>query len=133
MRGGRVELEEGWRNRNRRSRSQEKLLPTPADSKLEPLDSVKRPKIADKKNGGEDDHHGNKEGNENNVKEETDTLAAEDFSDFDVSDDEILNQEDDPKDDMRGSESPRPSSRGSLREGRKRRDGVLDGVLEAGQ
>ena len=132
MRGGRVELEEGWRNRPRSP-----LLPPSAgggEVKLEPLDSVKG---GGSREAEEEEAMVKTEGPASGgVKEEPEALA-EDFSDFGDSDDDILNQEDDSKEDVKGEVSSRPSSRGTSPRVRKRRgDGGLEGVLgveEAGQ
>jgi len=123
---GRVELEEGWRNRNiQRSRSGDRQLA--GNVKMEPYDNASKSKGGEKR---EEDT--GKTEMESNSKEEPEALA-EDFSDFGDSDDDILNQEEDSKDE--GKDSKTSSRSGSPHRGgglgrRKRGDqGVLE-VLE---
>ena len=121
---GRVELEEGWRNRNiQRSRSGDRQLAgTSSGVKMEPYDSASKSKGGDKR---EEDT--GKTEMENTPKEEPEALA-EDFSDFGDSDDDILNQEEDSKDE--GKDSKTSSRSGSPRGGIGRRKRGDQGVLE---
>ena len=122
-RGGRVELEEGWRNR-RRSRSGER----PSEAKVqqvqqvqEPMEMLKSARSADRR--AEEEEAAAREAEQG--KEEAEALA-EDFSDFGDSDEDILNQEEDHKEEGRVEEGA--SSRGASPRGRKRREGVLEGL-----
>ena len=119
---GRVELEEGWRNRNiQRSRSGDRQLA--GNVKMEPYDNASKSKGGEKR---EEDT--GKTEMESNSKEEPEALA-EDFSDFGDSDDDILNQEEDSKDE--GKDSKTSSRSGSpLRGGLGRRKRGDQGVLE---
>ena len=121
---GRVELEEGWRNRNiQRSRSGDRQLAGNSSGvKMEPYDSASKGKAGDKR---EEDT--GKTEMENTSKEEPEALA-EDFSDFGDSDDDILNQEEDSKDE--GKDSKTSSRSGSPRGGIGRRKRADQGVLE---
>ena len=124
----RVELEEGWRNRNiQRSRSRDRQMagtPSGIGIKTEPHESVSKGKGGEKR----EEESGRAE-LENSSKEEPEVLA-EDFSDFGDSDDDILNQEDDSKDEGKGIESKTSSRSGSPRGGLGRRKRGDQGVLE---
>ena len=117
-RGGRVELEEGWRNR-RRSRSQDR--PPPEAKAQEPMEMLKSARSADRK--AEEEEAAAREAEVG--KEEAEAIV-EDFSDFGDSDEDILNKEDDKKEEGRKEENA--SSRGASPRGRKRREGVLEGL-----
>ena len=124
---GRVELEEGWRNRNlQRSRSGDRQLAGSSSSgtgvKMEPYENASKGKSGEKR----EDNTGKSE-MENSSKEEPEALA-EDFSDFGDSDDDILNQEEDSKDE--GKDSKTSSRSGSPRGGIGRRKRADQGVLE---
>ena len=131
--GGRVELEEGWRNRNlQRSRSGDRQLAGNSSGtgiKVEPYENSSKGKSGEKR-----EENTGKSEIENNSKEEPEALA-EDFSDFGDSDDDILNQEEDSKDE--GKDSKTSSRSGSPRGGigrRKRGDqGVLEVLAEKGE
>ena len=122
---GRVELEEGWRNRNiQRSRSRDRQLAgTSSVVKMEPYENSSKGKIGEKR----EENAGGKSEMENLSKEEPEALA-EDFSDFGDSDDDILNQEEDSKDE--GKDSKTSSRSGSPRGGLGRRKRGDQGVLE---
>jgi len=120
-------LEEGWRNRNlQRSRSGDRQLAGSSSSgtgvKMEPYENASKGKSGEKR----EDNTGKSE-MENSSKEEPEALA-EDFSDFGDSDDDILNQEEDSKDE--GKDSKTSSRSGSPRGGIGRRKRADQGVLE---
>ena len=124
---GRVELEEGWRNRNlQRSRSGDRQLAGSSSSgtgvKMEPYENASKGKSGEKR-----EENTGKSEMENSLKEEPEALA-EDFSDFGDSDDDILNQEEDSKDE--GKDSKTSSRSGSPRGGIGRRKRADQGVLE---
>ena len=124
---GRVELEEGWRNRNlQRSRSGDRQLAGSSSSgtgvKMEPYENASKGKSGEKR-----EQNTGKSEMENSSKEEPEALA-EDFSDFGDSDDDILNQEEDSKDE--GKDSKTSSRSGSPRGGIGRRKRADQGVLE---
>ena len=131
--GGRVELEEGWRNRNfQRSRSRDRqMASTSSGTKGESYENGSKGKVGERR-----EEESGKVETEDNSKEETEALA-EDFSDFGDSDDDILNQEDDSKDDVKEGDSKTSSRSGSPRGGigrRKRGDqGVLDVLGKKGE
>ena len=121
-----MELEEGWRNRNiQRSRSGDRQLAGTSSGtgvKIEPYENASKGKSGEKR-----EENTGKSEMENNSKEEPEALA-EDFSDFGDSDDDILNQEEDSKDD--GKDSKTSSRSGSPRGGIGRRKRADQGVLE---
>lgn len=123
---GRVELEEGWRNRNfQRSRSRDRqMASTSSGTKGESYENGSKGKVGERR-----EEESGKVETEDNSKEETEALA-EDFSDFGDSDDDILNQEDDSKDDVKEGDSKTSSRSGSPRGGIGRRKRGDQGVLE---
>merc|ERR550534_478202 len=89
---------------------------------MEPYENASKGKSGEKR-----EENTGKSEMENNSKEEPEALA-EDFSDFGDSDDDILNQEEDSKDD--GKDSKTSSRSGSPRGGIGRRKRADQGVLE---